>query len=98
MKKEEDEYVQVIFSQIEPYQDEPLAEDDSADEGNEVDEEADEDEDGDYSSPLRDRESNFSSFDCNHLKLLLSTIPPLKGSKKSLNLFFQSPPKFSIAA
>ena len=43
MKEEEDDYVQVIFSQIEPYQDEPLAEDDSAGEGNEVDEEADED-------------------------------------------------------
>ena len=28
MKEEEDDYVQVIFSQIEPYQDEPLAEDD----------------------------------------------------------------------
>ena len=43
MKEEEDDYVQVIFSQIEPYQDESLAEDDSAGEGNEVDEEADED-------------------------------------------------------
>ena len=58
MKEEEDDYVQVIFSHIEPYQDEPLAEDDSAGEGNEVDEEADEDEDGDYSSPLRDRETS----------------------------------------
>ena len=48
MKKEEDDYVQVIFSQIEPYQDEPLAEDDSAGEGNEVD----------YSSPLRDHETS----------------------------------------
>ena len=49
-----------MFSQIEPYQDEPLAEDDSAGEGNEVDEEADEDEDedGDYSLPLRDRETS----------------------------------------
>ena len=55
MKEEEDDYVQVIFSQIEPYQDEPLAEDDSAGEGNEVDEEADEDEDGDYSSLLPGR-------------------------------------------
>ena len=41
--KEEDDNVQVIFSQIEPYQDEPLAEDDNTGEGNEVDEEADED-------------------------------------------------------
>ena len=36
MKEEEDDYVQVIFSQIEPYQDEPLAEDASVGEGNEV--------------------------------------------------------------
>ena len=43
MKDEEDDYVQVIFSQIDPYQDEPLAKDDSVGEGNEVDEEADED-------------------------------------------------------
>lgn len=43
MEKEEDDNVQFIFSQIEPYQDEPLAEDDSSREGNEVDEEADED-------------------------------------------------------
>lgn len=42
-EEEEDDDVQVIFSQIEPYQDEPLAEDDSTGEGNEVDEEADED-------------------------------------------------------
>ena len=41
--EEEDDNVQVIFSQIEPYQDEPLAEDDNTGEGNEVDEEADED-------------------------------------------------------
>ena len=41
--EEEDDNVQVIFSQIEPYQDEPLAEDDSTSEGNEVEEEADED-------------------------------------------------------
>ena len=39
----EDDNVQVIFSQIEPYQDEPLAEDDGTSEGNEVEEEADED-------------------------------------------------------
>ena len=43
MEEEEDDFVQVIFSQIEPYQDEPFAEDDSAGEGNEVVEEADED-------------------------------------------------------
>ena len=43
MEEEEDDYAQVIFSQIEPYQDEPLAEDDSVGEGNEVNEEADED-------------------------------------------------------
>ena len=43
MEEEEDGYAQVIFSQIEPYQDEPLAEDDSVGEGNEVNEEADED-------------------------------------------------------
>ena len=30
MEKEEDDNLQVIFSQIEPYQDEPLAEDDSS--------------------------------------------------------------------
>ena len=36
----EDDNVQVIFSQIEPYQDEPLAEDDGTSEGNEVEEEA----------------------------------------------------------
>ena len=41
--EEEDDDVQVILSQIEPYQDEPLAEDDSTSEGNEVEEEADED-------------------------------------------------------
>ena len=41
--EEEEDSVQVIFSQIEPYQDEPLAEDDSTAEGNEVNEEADED-------------------------------------------------------
>ena len=43
MEEEEEDNVQVIFSQIEPYQEEPLAEDDSTGEGNEVDEEADED-------------------------------------------------------
>ena len=43
MEEEEDDNIQVIFSQIEPYQDEPLAEDDGTGEGNEVDEEADED-------------------------------------------------------
>ena len=37
-KEEEDDNVQVIFSQIEPYQKEPLAEDDSTAEGNKVDE------------------------------------------------------------
>lgn len=42
-EEEEDDDVQVIFSQIEPYQDEPLAEDDSTGEGNGVNEEADED-------------------------------------------------------
>lgn len=42
-EEEEDDDVQVIFSQIEPYQDEPLAEDDSTGEGNEVNEKADED-------------------------------------------------------
>ena len=41
--EEEEDSVQVIFSQIEPYQDEPLAEDGSTAEGNEVNEEADED-------------------------------------------------------
>ena len=40
--EEEDNNVQVIFSQIEPYQEEPLAEDDNTGEGNEVYEEADE--------------------------------------------------------
>ena len=45
--EEEHDNVQVIFSQIEPYQDEPLAEDDNTGERNEVDEEAEEaDEDG----------------------------------------------------
>ena len=39
----EEDSVQVIFSQIEAYQDEPLAEDGSTAEGNEVDKEADED-------------------------------------------------------
>ena len=43
MEEEEEGNVQVIFSQIEPYQEEPLAEDNSTGEGNEVDEEADED-------------------------------------------------------
>lgn len=43
MEEEEDINVQVIFSQIEPQQDEPLAEDDSTGQRNEGDEEADED-------------------------------------------------------
>ena len=43
VKQEEDDNVQVIFSQIEPYQEELLAEDDSTAEGNKVDEELDED-------------------------------------------------------
>lgn len=45
VEEEEDDNVQVIFSQIliEPYQEEPLAEDDSTAEGNKVDEELDED-------------------------------------------------------
>ena len=43
VEKEQDDNVQVIFSQIEPYQEEPLAEDDSTAEGNKVDEELDED-------------------------------------------------------
>ena len=38
VEEEEDDNVQVIFSQIEPYQKEPLAEDDSTAEGNKVDE------------------------------------------------------------
>ena len=41
--EEEDDNIQVIFSQIEPYPDEPLAKDDGMGEGNEVDEEAGED-------------------------------------------------------
>ena len=43
VEEEEDDNVQVIFSQIEPYQEEPLAEDDSTAEENKVDEELDED-------------------------------------------------------
>ena len=43
VEEQEDDNVQVIFSQIEPYQEEPLAEDDSTGDGNEVDEEVDED-------------------------------------------------------
>ena len=43
VEEEEDDNVQVIFSQIEPYEKEPLAEDDSTAEGNKVDEELDED-------------------------------------------------------
>ena len=40
VEEEEDDNVQVIFSQIEPYQEELLAEDDSTAEGNKVDERA----------------------------------------------------------
>ena len=46
MQKEDKDNVQVIFNQIELYQDESLAEDDSSSEGNEVDEEGDGDGDG----------------------------------------------------
>ena len=34
VEEEEDDNVKVVFSQIEPYQEEPLAEDDSTAEGN----------------------------------------------------------------
>ena len=43
VEEEEDDNVQVIFSPIEHYQEEPLVEDDSTAEGNKVDEELDED-------------------------------------------------------